>query len=108
MKSELLTIAAAFGFNGSGDNWYPAWDYMEVSPLRDTMAEVYAQMHGSPLKMEAIHGGLECGIFKEKMPALDIVTMGPNLYDVHTPDEKLDLASFDRTYAFLCRLIAAL
>ena len=108
MKQELYTIGKAFGFEGTCDNWYPAWDYMEVSPLRETMAQVYEEVRGAKLKMEAIHGGLECGIFKEKMPYLDIVTMGPNLYDVHTPDEKLDLASFDSTYEFLCHFLSKL
>lgn len=108
LKSELYTIGVAFGFEGTCDNWYPAWDYMEVSPLRETMARVYQELRGKEIKMEAIHGGLECGIFKEKLPVMDIVTMGPNLYDVHTPDEKLDLESFDRSYEFLCHFLEQL
>lgn len=108
MTDELKTLGSLLGFTCKDDNWYPCWDYMDVSPLRDTMNEVYREVHGKDLILEAIHGGLECGIFKEKMHDLDIVTMGPNLYDVHTPDEKLNMESFDRTYTFLCKFLSRL
>lgn len=108
MAEELHVLGEAFHMNYVDENWYPCWDYMENSFVRDTMADVYRETHGKDIRMEAIHGGLECGIFKNKFPDMDIVTMGPNLYDVHTPDEKLDLASFDRTYDFLCKLLARL
>ena len=81
---------------------------MDNSPLRDTMAAVYKEVHGKDIIMEAIHGGLECGIFKEKMHDLDIVTMGANLFDVHTPNEKLEMESFDRTFTFLCKFLSRL
>lgn len=106
LADEIQTLAKVFGYNAITENWYPAWDYMDNSPMRDTMAKVYKEVHnGKEIQMYAVHGGLECGIFKEKCPDLDIVAIGPNIYDVHTPDEKLDLASFDRTYTFLCKYL---
>lgn len=106
LADEIQTLAKVFGYNAITENWYPAWDYMDNSPMRDTMAKVYKEVHnGKDIQMYAVHGGLECGIFKEKCPDLDIVAIGPNIYDVHTPDEKLDLASFDRTYTFLCKYL---
>lgn len=108
MEEELHVLAAAFDFDSVGDNWYPAWDYMLHSEVRDTMADVFKEVYGKEIRMEAIHGGLECGIFKDKFPEMDMVTMGPNLYDVHTPKEKLELASFDSTYIFLCKFLERL
>ncbi|MEG0076223.1 beta-Ala-His dipeptidase [Anaerorhabdus sp.] len=106
LADEVQTLAKVFGFDATTENWYPAWDYMDKSPMRDTMAKVYKEVHnGKEIQMYAVHGGLECGIFKGKCPDLDIVAIGPNIYDVHTPDEKLDLASFDRTYSFLCKYL---
>ncbi|MEF9919708.1 MAG: beta-Ala-His dipeptidase [Erysipelotrichaceae bacterium] len=108
MEDELHVLGEAFGFDTKEDNWYPCWDYMENSVVRDVMEEVYEEIHGSKIRLEAIHGGLECGIFKNKFPDMDMVTMGPNLYDVHTPGEKLDLVSFDTTYTFLCKFLERL
>ncbi|MEG0177385.1 MAG: beta-Ala-His dipeptidase [Anaerorhabdus sp.] len=106
LADEIITLGQCFGYKPKTDNWYPAWDYMEHSPMRDTMAKIYKEVHnGKELQLYAVHGGLECGIFKGKCPDLDIVAIGPNIYDVHTPDEKLDLASFDRTYTFLCKYL---
>lgn len=106
LADELLTLAKILNFKAITDNWYPAWDFMAVSPLRDTMAKVYKETHdGKELQLYAVHGGLECGIFKGKCHDMDIITMGPNIFDVHSPQEKLDLASFDRTYKFLCTLL---
>ncbi|MEF9892160.1 beta-Ala-His dipeptidase [Anaerorhabdus sp.] len=106
LADEIQTLAKVFGFSATTENWYPAWDYMEHSPMRDLMAKVYKETHdGKEIQMYAVHGGLECGIFKEKCPDMDIVAIGPNIYDVHTPDEKLDLKSFDRTYSFLCKYL---
>ncbi|MEG0290571.1 MAG: beta-Ala-His dipeptidase [Erysipelotrichaceae bacterium] len=108
MEDELHVLGEAFGFDTKEDNWYPCWDYMENSHVRDVMEKLYEEIHGSKMRLEAIHGGLECGIFKNKFPDMDMVTMGPNLYDVHTPGEKLDLTSFDTTYTFLCKFLERL
>ena len=60
------------------------------------------------MKTEAIHAGLECGLFQEKLPGLDAIAIGPAMYDVHTPQEKLDLLSVGRTYRFVTRVLAEL
>ena len=105
---KLEALAEVYGYKAVSENPYPCWDYMAVSPLRDVMAEVHKEVYGKEIAMFGIHGGLECGIFKEKMPDLDIVTMGPNVQDVHSPSEKMELASFDSTFEFLVKFIAAL
>lgn len=108
MRDESHMLGKLLGFDCEDANWYPCWEYVEKSPLRSMMNAVYHDMRGKDLIFEAVHGGLECGIFKEKMHDLDIVTLGVDMYDVHTPMEKLDLASFDRSYQFLCEFLSKL
>lgn len=90
------------------DSFYPAWEFKKDSRLRDTMCEVYEKQTGKKAIVSAIHAGLECGLFCEKIEGLDVVSMGPDMYDVHTPKEKLSVASTERVYKYLREVIAAL
>ncbi len=90
-----------------GDN-YPAWEYRKVSPLRDAMVRIYEDMHGRSPKVCAIHAGLECGILTEKLPGADMVSIGPNMYCVHTPDERLEIKSVMRCWEYLLRILKEL
>lgn len=72
------------------------------------MREFYQQRTGHSLKEVATHGGLETGVFKGKIPDLDIITMGPDMDYIHTPDERLNLESYLRTYQLLIDFIATL
>ena len=88
---------------------YPGWVYEADSPLRDVITEVYSELHpGSEMELEATHGGLELGVWKEKMPQLDIAAIGPIMEDIHTPDERLLLSSFYRTYEHLVKVLERL
>ncbi|WP_432631722.1 aminoacyl-histidine dipeptidase [Brachyspira sp.] len=86
-------------------NWYPAWEYDKNSKIKDIALSVYKKMTGKDAKIEAIHAGLECGILKRVLPEVDMISLGPNLYDVHTPAEHLSISSVDRTWKFLKELI---
>ncbi len=105
---RLIELATVYGYEAHRENGYPCWDYVADSPLRDTLCKVHREFYGKDIMMSGVHGGLECGVFKQKMPDLDIVTIGPNLYDVHSPSERMELHSFDSTYNFLVKLIEAL
>ncbi|AMC93339.1 aminoacyl-histidine dipeptidase [Erysipelothrix larvae] len=87
---------------------YPGWNYDKDSKLRKQLKDVFFELRGYEIVEEATHGGLELGIFKDKMPALDIVNIGPLMYDIHTPSEHLDLASFERTYEFILAFMKSL
>ncbi len=87
---------------------YPAWEYRKDSPLRDTMIRVYKQMFGKEPKVLAIHAGLECGLLSDKLPGLDCVSVGPQMHDIHTSRERLDIASTKRTWDFLLEVLKAL
>lgn len=84
---------------------YPAWEYRKESPLRDTMVKVYTDLYGKEPLVLAIHAGLECGLLSEKLPGLDCVSIGPQMHDIHTSREKLDIASTERTWNFLLEVL---
>lgn len=84
---------------------YPEWQYKKDSPIRDLMLEVYKEMYGKEAKVEAIHAGLECGFLKEKIGDIDMISMGPSMYDVHTTNERLSISSTERVFDFLCEIL---
>ena len=85
---------------------YPGWEYAEVSPLRDLVCRVYHEQTGKDMVIEAIHAGLECGFFAGKMPGLDCVSIGPDVRDVHTPNETLSISSVQRTWNLVTEVLA--
>lgn len=89
-------------------NSYPEWEYRPDSPLRDTALEVYKEMTGEEMKTDVIHAGLECGIISNKYPQMDIISFGPNMYDVHTPEERLSISSTERVFEYTKALLKAL
>lgn len=84
---------------------YPAWTYRSNSPLRDLMADVYCDMFGNKPVIAGIHAGLECGFFTEKIPDSDIVSFGPDIENIHTPAERLNIASAKRTWEYLIEIL---
>ncbi|OJV65842.1 MAG: aminoacyl-histidine dipeptidase [Clostridiales bacterium 38-18] len=87
---------------------YPEWQYKLESPIRELMKTVYGDLYGKELKVDAIHAGLECGFLKEKVGDIDMISLGPNLFDVHTPYEKLSISSTERTFNFVCEVLKRL
>lgn len=85
---------------------YPAWKYSEVSPLRDIMISTFEEMYGKTPEVISMHAGLECGYFMSKKPDLDIVSFGPEMFGVHSFNEKLDIASTQRTWDYLLNILA--
>ncbi len=106
LVAKLKTLADLLGMEVQERERYGGWAYSAKSPLRDTLAEV-VKAHGKELVCKATHGGLECGIFKALDPDMDIITYGPVSTGEHTPDEKLNLESFDESYQILCDVIKA-
>ena len=84
---------------------YPAWEFRKDSPLRDTMVRIYREMFGKEPQVLAIHAGLECGLLGDKLPGLDCVSIGPQMHDIHTSREKLEIASTERTWNFLLEVL---
>ena len=86
---------------------YPGWAYTGSSPLCDDYCRIYREMTGKEAKVMAIHAGLECGLIKHELPDLDVISIGPDMTDIHTPAESMDLASFERTYNLVLELLKA-
>ena len=87
---------------------YPGWSFQQESPLRETMVETYREMYDEEPVVDVIHAGLECGLFAEKMPGLDAVSIGPAMADVHTASERLSIESAGRVYEYLVELLSRL
>ena len=108
-KRELLgrlkTIAEENGAQYSEAGDYPAWEYRKESPLREKMIAAYREMYGKEPEVVAIHAGLECGLLSEKLSGLDCVSIGPNMKDIHTSRERLEIASTKRTWEFLLEVL---
>ncbi|MBE6588432.1 MAG: aminoacyl-histidine dipeptidase [Ruminococcaceae bacterium] len=111
-KEELIRrVRATVEFCGGevsvhGD--YPAWQYAKVSPLRDTVLDSYKRLTGNEGKVVAIHAGLECGLFIEKLPGLDCISFGPDLRDVHSTRERLSVSSTARMYDLVCEILRSM
>ena len=87
---------------------YPAWEYRKDSELRDVFVAAYRELYGKEPKVEAIHAGLECGLLSEKLPNLDCISFGPQMHDIHTSREKLEIASTERTWRLLLEVLKKL
>lgn len=87
---------------------YPAWEYKQDSKLRDVMVAVYEELYGEKPKLDVIHAGVECGLFMDKMKDLDCVSYGPQMYDIHTPNERLHVDSVQRTWEYTLEILKRL
>ena len=87
------------------DSIYPGWEYKEDSKLRPLAQKVYKEFEGKEFDTIVIHAGLECGAFYEKYPNLDIISIGPNISGAHSPEEKVEIESVQRVYAYLKELL---
>jgi dipeptidase D len=85
---------------------YPGWEYKPDSPLREKYKKLYQEQTGKEIRVEALHAGLECGIISEKLPGIDAISIGPDLFNVHTVEEKLNIHSAIRVYQLLEKTVA--
>ncbi len=98
---RLSCIAESLGGEIELSGNYPGWEYREESPLRDLMVEVFKEQYNAEPKMEAIHAGLECGVFAGKIKDFEAISIGPDMKDIHTFSERLYIKSTERTYNML-------
>ena len=102
-KMEACFVLAGAIVRHEGE--YPGWAPAVESPVRDACVASYKKLFGVEPKVKAIHAGLECGLFTEKFPGLDMVSFGPTLRGVHAPGERLDLASLEKFTALLIDVV---
>lgn len=107
IADKIVQLTAYLGGTTEFIGDYPAWAYNRTSPLRDTCVEIYRKMYGAEPQIDIIHAGLECGILSSKIEGLDCISFGPNLYDIHSPNEHLSISSVDRVWEYLLAVLAA-
>ena len=110
-KKDLLAdaverIGKKLGFSARRSSGYPGWEFKPESEIRKKLTCVYEKMFGDKPKTIAIHAGLECGLFTAKIGGLDIISVGPTAYDIHTIKERLSIPSAIRFFELLCEVLA--
>jgi dipeptidase D len=105
---RVEALAGLVGATNTRAGVYPAWSYEAESPVRDLCVKVYKDVTGHDAQIQAIHAGLECGLLKQKLPKTDMISFGPNLFNVHTTDEHLSVGSVANTWEFLIAVLAEL
>lgn len=105
LTSKLLGIAEKYGAKALVHSEYPAWEYKKDSVLQTVFADVYKNIFAKEMVVTAIHAGLECGLFCGKIEGLDCVSFGPDILDIHTPDERLSISSCARMWEYLLEVL---
>ncbi|KNF10186.1 cytosol non-specific dipeptidase PepD [Gottschalkia purinilytica] len=105
-KIKGLSMLLGVEIETEGD--YPGWEYNPESYIRDVFVKSYKAKYGKEPIVTAIHAGLECGLFGEKIEGLDMISFGPNMYDVHTPSEKVSISSVQRTWEYLIEVLKSI
>lgn len=105
---RITSLTQAMGGTVSCRGEYPAWEYRQDSPLRKLMIQVYQEQYGEEPVVQALHAGVECGIFAGCLPGLDCVSFGPDIKDIHTPKESMDVASVIRTWNYTLEVLKRL
>ena len=105
LLDELRTIVENAGGSVKVFGEYPEWEYAVKSDFRDLVAKTAAEILGKDVVISATHGGLECGFFCSKIPGLDVVAMGPEMYDIHSPRERVSISSVERLYRIVLTVL---
>ena len=105
VSSVVRTAFELAGAKVTTKGQYPGWKPNMKSEILKVACDTYRQLFGDEAKIKAIHAGLECGLFLEKAPHLDMISFGPTMRGVHSPDERLDIASTERWWQHLKALL---
>lgn len=100
-RERLECLADLVGGTRNTDNGYPAWTFKEISRIRPIAADAFEEVFGTRPMITTIHAGLECGLLSGKKPELDCISFGPNMKDVHSFHERLEIASAEKIWKVL-------
>ncbi|MDR3240067.1 MAG: aminoacyl-histidine dipeptidase [Clostridiales bacterium] len=101
VRDQLHLLATVVGAKVQTTGDYPEWEYQPQSALRETLLNLFEKKYSRKAKLTATHAGLECGLFAKKWPGVELISFGPDLFDVHTPDEHMSISSVARVWDFL-------
>ncbi|WP_300754000.1 aminoacyl-histidine dipeptidase [uncultured Brachyspira sp.] len=106
--NRVKALASVTNAIVANENSYPAWEYDPDSKIKDIACEIYKRITGKDAVLKAVHAGLECGILKKPLPNTDMISIGPNIYYIHTPREYLSISSTDIMWKVLKELIISI
>ncbi len=106
LKEKMIYLIGFLGGDYEVSGEYPAWEYKEESKIREVYVKAYEAEFGRSPEVATIHAGLECGLLGEKVPGLDMISVGPEMRDIHTPAERLHISSAIRIYKLLEKILA--
>ncbi len=105
LRAMLALCARLFGAEIAYSGEYPGWAYNKDSAAAQRYIAAYRKLYGKEPRIEAIHAGLECGLMKHAVPGLDPISIGPDMKDIHTPEERISIASVGRVYETVCEML---
>lgn len=105
LLGRVKWIAKGNGATSEVVSPYPAWQFKPDSILRDKMCSIYKEMFDKEFEVKVVHAGLECGFLVDKIKGVDAVSFGPDILDIHTPRERMDIESVRRIWEFLLRVL---
>lgn len=108
VAESIAALAELAGMECSHSGGYPGWKPEPGTSLVKKMTGIYQRMYSRPMAVKALHAGLECGIIGEKYPGMEMVSIGPDMWDVHTPEEKVSVSSVARFWDYLREVIETL
>lgn len=108
LEKDVEKTAVSLGGITAFHSGYPAWEFFENSVLQKVFCAAYKEMFNREMTVSAIHAGLECGILSGKIKGLDCVSLGPDIFDIHSADEKLSKKSAQRTFELLLSVLKKL
>lgn len=108
LVEKLITFFNSINWECCTNGHYPPWEYKDNSQLREIYKGVYSDHFGKAPKVEAIHAGLECGVFADAIDGIDCISIGPSLFDVHTVNEKLSISSTENVFNILLKILEKL
>ena len=103
--TRIKEVTELLGGEFESSAGYPAWQYKKESKIRDICERVYKEMTGKEAVVYAIHAGVECGLFEEKLGELDMISFGPDIRDAHTPQENLSIQSTENVWNYLLEVL---
>ena len=105
LEEKIITIVKKYNATYEVSGGYPEWRFKPISRLRDIAVKTYQDLFNEKMQVTVIHAGLECGAISMHYPDLDMISIGPNIYDVHTPKEKMEIDSVEKYYKYLVELL---
>ena len=105
LSEKLEDIAKIYNADFTADSSYPSWEYNENSELRKLFINAHKEIYNTEPQIKAIHAGLECGIFANKIKELDVISIGPNIFGAHTPEETMEIKSVEYTWKWILKAL---